>query len=70
LQKVLSLHVITSITDIIGAKCLGVSLKLSLSVFTSFTILFGSAAADVVKKSGLFIFLDVDGRLKFLELLV
>ena len=61
---------IACITDIIGAKSLGVGLKLSLSVFTSFSVLFSGAAADVVKKSGLFIFLDVDGRLKFLELLI
>lgn len=66
----ISLHVIACITDIIGAKSLGVGLKLSLSVFTSFSVLFSGAAADVVKKSGLFIFLDVDGRLKFLELLI
>ena len=61
---------ISGITDIVGAKSLGVGLKLSLSVFARFAVLFGGAAADVVKKSGLFIFLDVDGRLKFLELLI
>lgn len=66
----ISLHVITGITDIIGAERLGVGLKLPLAVFARLAVLLGGAAADVVKKSVLFIFLDVDGRLKFLELLV
>lgn len=61
---------LSGVADIVRAKGLGISLKLSLAVFAGFAVFLSGAATDVVKKAGLFVFLDVDRGLELLKLLV
>ena len=70
IKKLLSFHVVTGVTNIFCTKSLAVHLILFLTVFTGFSIFFGGAATNIVKEAVLFVFLDIDWGLKFLELLI
>ena len=61
---------VAGVLDIIGAESLRISLELTLSIFPCLPGLLHCTATNVVKEPILFVLLDIDRMVDFLELLV